>query len=120
MDDSFDELLKEALMQAMDEDLRDLPQDDRPMSDRQRQRMERLLADPANYARKMLRPWQEKMARAAAMVAVSVGLSALLLSQLSPSACATSLRVMAPRWRRIPRMAQRLSRRCKNCSRLAM
>ena len=49
MDDSFDELLKEALMQAMDEDLRDLPQDDRPMSDRQRQRMERLLADPAAY-----------------------------------------------------------------------
>lgn len=49
MAEPFDELLKEALMQAMEEDLRDLPQDDQPMSDRQRRRMEQLLADPAAY-----------------------------------------------------------------------
>lgn len=43
----FDQLLKEALMQAMEEDLRALPQEDIPMSEEQRLRMERLLADPA-------------------------------------------------------------------------
>lgn len=47
MAEPFDELLKEALMQAMEEDLRDLPRDNQPMSDRQRRRMEQLLADPA-------------------------------------------------------------------------
>ena len=46
MAEPFDELLKEALMQAMEEDLRDLPEDSQPMSDRQRRRMEQLLADP--------------------------------------------------------------------------
>ncbi|MDY3282621.1 hypothetical protein [Dysosmobacter sp.] len=46
MADLFDDLLKEALIQAMEEDLRDLPEDSRPMSDRQRRRMEQLLADP--------------------------------------------------------------------------
>lgn len=36
-------------MQAMEEDLRELPPDEQPMSDRQRQRMEQLLADPAAF-----------------------------------------------------------------------
>ena len=49
MAEPFDELLREALMQAMEEDLRELPQDEQPMSDRQRQRMEQLLADPAAF-----------------------------------------------------------------------
>ena len=43
----FDRLLKEALMQAMEEDLRALPQEDIPISEEQRLWMERLLADPA-------------------------------------------------------------------------
>lgn len=85
-----EDVLRAAACEVRDAMLASLP-DDCPhyeASPRFERRMGRLLADPANYARKMLRPWQEKMARAAAMVTVSVGLSALLLSQLSPSAWA--------------------------------
>ena len=85
-----DAILRAAACEVRDAMLSSLP-DDLPhyeASPRFERRMERLLADPTNYARKMLRPWQEKIARAAAMAAVSVGLSALLLSQLSPSAWA--------------------------------
>ena len=83
-------VLRAAACEVRDAMLSSLPEDcpHYEASPRFERRMERLLADPTNYARKMLRPWQEKIARAAAMAAVSVGLSALLLSQLSPSAWA--------------------------------
>ena len=85
-----EDVLRAAACEVRDAMLSSLPEDcpHYEASRRFQRRMERLLADPANYARKMLRPWQEKTARAAAMAAVSVGLSALLLSQLSPSAWA--------------------------------
>ena len=85
-----DAILRAAACEVRDAMLSSLPEDcpHYEASRRFQRRMGRLLADPANYARKMLRPWQEKIARAAAMAAVSVGLSALLLSQLSPSAWA--------------------------------
>ena len=85
-----DAILRAAACEVRDAMLSSLPEDcpHYEASPRFERRMERLLADPTNYARKMLRPWQEKIARAAAMAAVSVGLSALLLSQLSPSAWA--------------------------------
>ena len=85
-----DAILRAAACEVRDAMLSSLPEDcpHYEASPRFERRMGRLLADPAGYARKMLRPWQEKMARAAAMAAVSVGLSALLLSQLSPSAWA--------------------------------
>ena len=57
-------------------------------SPRFEKRMERLLADPVGYAKKMLRPWYQSAAQGAAMLAAALGLSALLLSQLNPTAWA--------------------------------
>ena len=57
-------------------------------SPRFEKRMERLLADPVGYAKKMLRPWYQSAVQGAAMLAAALGLSALLLSQLSPTAWA--------------------------------
>ena len=88
-ENEFDRILQQALMAAMEEDLQALPEDTEPMSPRQRERMEALLADPAGHCpgenaggksrgfpkRKLMR-----MAAAAAAVVVLLAGSALAYS----------------------------------------
>lgn len=85
-----DAILRAAACEVRDAMLSSLPREcpHYEASPRFEKRMERLLADPVGYAKKMLRPWYEKAARAAAMAAVSVGASVFLFAQLSPSAWA--------------------------------
>lgn len=85
-----DAILRAAACEVRDAMLSSLPREcpHYEASPRFEKRMERLMADPVGYAKKMLRPWYQSAAQGAAMLAAALGLSALLLSQLSPTAWA--------------------------------
>lgn len=85
-----DAILRAAACEVRDAMLSSLPREcpHYEASPRFEKRMERLLADPVGYAKKMLRPWYQSAVQGAAMLAAALGLSALLLSQLSPTAWA--------------------------------
>ena len=87
-----DAILRAAACEVRDAMLSSLPREcpHYEASPRFEKRMERLLADPVGYAKKMLRPWYQSAVQGAAMLAAALGLSALLLSQLSPTAWAAA------------------------------
>lgn len=79
-------LIRRALMDAAAQDFEQELTAPPPatLSRRQMRRMNALLADPNGYLRRMGRPVWKRVMHSAAMFAVTVGLSATVLSSLSP------------------------------------
>lgn len=80
-------LIRRALMDAAAQDFEQELTAPPPatLSRRQARRMKAMLADPTGYYRRVTRPVWKKVMHTAAMFAVTVGLSATVLSSLSPS-----------------------------------
>ena len=79
-------LIRRALMDAAAQDFEQelTAPPPAPLSRRQMRRMNALLADPNGYLRRVGRPVWKRVMHSAAMFAVTVGLSAAVLSSLSP------------------------------------
>lgn len=79
-------LIRRALMDAAAQDFEQELTNPPParLSRRQTRRMKAMLADPTGYYRRVTRPVWKKVMHTAAMFAVTVGLSATVLSSLSP------------------------------------
>ena len=82
-----DAILRAAACEVRDAMLSSLPREcpHYEASPRFEKRMERLLADPVGYAKKMLRPWYQSAVQGAAMLAAALGLSLAMLSAASPT-----------------------------------